>query len=86
MGQSGRSLTKADSNGRKSTILAKVDDPSQSEQSFVGKWTVSGRKSVRFKSLKVDGPKISSWTVHEYENGRSKKLIFQPKESPHEHP
>ena len=79
MGQSGRSWTKADSNGRKSTILG------QSEQSFVGKWTVSGRKSVRFKSLKVDGPKISSWTVHEYENGRSKKLIFQPKESPHEY-
>ena len=52
MGQSGRSWTKADSNGRKSTILG------QSEQSFVGKWTVSGRKSGRSKNIKLDGPRV----------------------------
>ena len=49
-----------------------------SGRSFELKWTVPWNKSKyqsgRYESIKVDGSKVSNWTVRQYQTGHSKSV------------
>ena len=60
-------------------VVSKCGNLSQSStlshQSESGpKWTVQKGESGRFKSVKLDGPKVSNLTVQKYQTARSESV------------
>jgi len=58
---------------------------SQSERSWVkidGHSTKSGRSLEINLSIKVDGPKVSNWTVQKYQTGRFERVKLDGSKGP----